>query len=98
PNITSISTGIFDLNQLSILSRKDPKEKSIFEEVEVFEISIWLSLLGCIILVSLITSLLSKKKKIKFLSLFFSLTSLTLMQSSRVIGRKADSRLMIYCF
>jgi len=80
PQITTLSTAIFGIFKISVLTKKEFVKKTSFEEISVFEKEVWWSLISIILITAFsITILTSKSRSIS--STCFSLSILLISQT-----------------
>jgi hypothetical protein len=94
PNLTTLSTGLFRLDQISVITQKSKISKIGYEELNSFDKEIWISLLMAFIAHVLLLPLLSKSSSINS---FFSLFSMILSQSVHKIDQ-LSRHITIYTF
>src|ERR1700735_4669229 len=84
PEAITLSSGMFGVHQLSIMTTKDVVSKDSFDEVKIFDTNVWWCLIFSVILNSLLPPFILRSTK-SIPNLLFSLLSLLISQSSKTV-------------
>jgi len=100
PDVISFSTAIFGFDRISVLTKKQPIDKTKLEEFEIFEPQVWLFILMTILSYSLLLYFKPRKrsnsKTQSIPGIIFVMISLFLSQSSAKLN-KISKHAILYC-
>jgi len=97
PEYKTQSTGLFGLDKISVISRKQLVKKSTFNEAKIFDPTVWLYILNSTILFSLVYFTIAKPRSINSnVNIIFSILTLILGQPSQVLEKINKNMFMLF--